>query len=71
MSVLKNYKQAAGRGMMIGMVVGSAAGVVAGAYIIRQQQKTLALHNQAIMLNTTSILALSTHLAKSQKSNIE
>lgn len=71
MSVLKNYKQAAGKGMMVGMVVGSAVGVVAGAYIIRQQQKTLALHNQAIMLNTTSILALSTHLAKSQKSNIE
>lgn len=71
MSVLKNYKQAAGKGMMVGMVVGSAVGVVAGAYIIRQQQKTLALHNQAIMLNTTAILALTTHVAKERKSNIE
>jgi len=71
MSVLKNYKQAAGKGMMVGMVVGSAVGVVAGAYIIRQQQKTLDLHNQAIMLNTTAILALTTHVAKERKSNIE
>jgi hypothetical protein len=69
MSVLKNFKQSAGKGAMVGLVVGSAVGVVAGAYVIRQQQKTLNMHNQAIMMNTSAILALTTHVAKQQKSN--
>ena len=69
MSVLKNFKQSASNGVMLGLVMGSAAGVIISAYHINKHQKTLDLHNQAIMLNTTAILALSTHVSKSEKSN--
>lgn len=68
MSVLKNFKQSAGRGATIGLAVSTVAAVVVTGYVLRQHQKTLNLHSQAIQLNTAAILTV-VHYAGQTKSN--
>lgn len=69
MALLQKFKQSACTGATVGVAVGTVAAVAAGAYIINQHSKALKLHNQAIMLNTSAILALSTHVAKQRSNN--